>query len=190
MVLYSLGSTVTAFALSSEHSRMLPRRAIENQTAVRSTITRVGIKEKMVCCGVKGAYRRWMGEWQKKKATVRMRNGLSGIKWKTVFYMTVEGGTACLLFVGVVGWFVWMVVCSLGPPPYTALSWSLSRGRASPLQAGWVLRCQPNCHVNERLAGLHEPYVLVEVTSSVQPFTVLTEKAITSFSSNSCSANV
>ncbi len=116
MVLYSLGSRVTAFALSSEHSRMLPRRAIETQTAVRSTITRVGIKEKMVCCGVKGAYRRWMGEWQKKKATVRMWTGLSGIKWKTVFYMTVEGGTACLLFVGVVGWFVWMVVCSLGSP--------------------------------------------------------------------------
>lgn len=75
-------------------------------------------------------------------------------------------------------------------PSYTALSWSLSRGRASPLQAGWVLRWQPNCHVNECLAGLHELCVLVEVTSSVQPFTVRTEKAIAFFSSNSCSANV
>lgn len=116
MVLYSLGSTFSALALSYTHSRLLPRRAIETQTAVRSTITQVGIKVKMVCCGVRGAHRRWTGEWQKKKGTVRKRTGLSGIKWKTVFYMTVEGSPACLLFVGVAGWFVWMVVFSLGPP--------------------------------------------------------------------------
>lgn len=40
------------------------------------------------------------------------------------------------------------------------------------------LRRQDNCHVNERLAGLHEPCVLVEVTSSEQPFAVLTERPL------------
>lgn len=72
----------------------------------------------MVCSGVRGAHRRWIDEWQKKKRTARMGTGLSGIKWKTVFYMTVEGRTACLLSVGVVG-FVWRVVSSLAPPPRT-----------------------------------------------------------------------
>jgi len=57
------------------------------------------------------------GEW----ANGKRRKGLCG--WEQVFlalnervfYMTVEGSTACLLFVGVVE-FVWRVVSSLAPP--------------------------------------------------------------------------
>ncbi len=73
----------------------------------------------------------------KKRKRLWMWTDLSGIKWKTVFFMTVEWGTSCLLFVGVAGWFVWRVVCSLGPPILSPrLSWFLSKGWAFPLQAG------------------------------------------------------
>lgn len=186
-ILYSLGSTVSALALPYAHSWLLPSRAIQTQTAIRSTITRVGIKGNMVCSGVRGAYRRRMGEWQKKKRTDWMGTGLSGIKWKTVFYMTVVGSTACLLFVGMYGG--WSLVYS--PTPHTLHCPGRSAGAR-------LLHYKPVQFYDARITVMLMNALLAftspvslwkwQAVYNLLPFSL--KRPLLLFSSNSCSANV
>lgn len=153
------------------HFLLLPGRAIQTQTAVGSTITQISIKENWVYSkGHKDS--EWTNCQQTKVETVRNRHK------RTAFCMTVKGTVTCLVFLGEVGLFVWDV-SRLGPL-YTALSWSLSRSRLLHIQLVWLYDTRLTVMLMNALLAFTGPCVLGKVTSGVQPFTVLIEKAITS----------
>lgn len=74
------------------------------QTSVRSTITRVGIKEKMVCSGVRGAHGRWMGEEKRdcahgnRSSQHKLKGSVLHDSWRkySVFALLVSGGLICM----------------------------------------------------------------------------------------------